>query len=643
MSDAPTPSKALKGAPPKGPEVVRDEPVVELGRWYWATKTEDGDFFGCLITLGSNYAELKNHWGSTIRIHEKDFAKKLRLEPNPEAVIMAAIERCKTEVRLKLAEIRKITQRLGLDVREKLEAPSQGGALSVLSGVDNVAAYKQELIQAKDKELPELFREVEKAHERMATWMKAQVLPMQALAGNMTDAVEVIEDRVFNISLYAGLVESVVQVADGEPASAAERLRVFQRLLYMDEECLVNYRHGGMEFSDIEDFDRWLKRKDNLARIFPFPRCMVAFRVRRNIKERDPAGSLSEAFIKVRLEESDKYTYLYIRNGRRLYRLATEIDFDQFLFPGRNETNLTEPMMVKMSCSRVESLVPRREFEALRRRHEEGRRQYEAWKKNNPKKDAYENPYREFSWHNPYSRHDWEPFDKTSVYYDEMCEAIEKRVKYYNRVAVIIQGLFDRSPVLHPHGSVKLWTPDGFAQAVELVYDGDALHQGPPPDFEAFRARCNATLGPGSITVGQEGFWEEVEAERENGRRARSWRYSSDRHELKRHRPYGNPGPGYIATVESWDAKRLKATYRWTRRRQWDTFWKRRGEPIPCVLRVPGERIFNVSAYKPGEYLQFYKDPRTRAQYLKWVNLLLAAEEFHAGNLKLGASSGDDA
>jgi hypothetical protein len=44
----------------------------------------------------------------------------------------------------------------------------------------------------------------------------------------------------------------------------------------------------------------------------------------------------------------------------------------------------------------------------------------------------------------------------------------------------------------------------------------------------------------------------------------------------------------------------------------------------------------NVSAYKPGEHLQFFQDPRTRAKYMKWAPMLLAAEDFHAGKLKIG-------
>jgi len=43
-----------------------------------------------------------------------------------------------------------------------------------------------------------------------------------------------------------------------------------------------------------------------------------------------------------------------------------------------------------------------------------------------------------------------------------------------------------------------------------------------------------------------------------------------------------------------------------------------------------------VSAYKPGDYKKFFVDPRTRAQYLKWARMLLAAEDYCSGHIKIG-------
>ena len=65
--------------------------------------------------------------------------------------------------------------------------------------------------------------------------------------------------------------------------------------------------------------------------------------------------------------------------------------------------------------------------------------------------------------------------------------------------------------------------------------------------------------------------------------------------------------------------QRLRQRYRWGGRDE---------ETIPCSIKVPEEKLFNVSAYKPGDYKQFFQDSRTRAGYLKWAALLLSAEEY---------------
>lgn len=56
---------------------------------------------------------------------------------------------------------------------------------------------------------------------------------------------------------------------------------------------------------------------------------------------------------------------------------------------------------------------------------------------------------------------------------------------------------------------------------------------------------------------------------------------------------------------------------------------------INASITVESEKLFNIDAYKPGDYLQFFQDPRTRRDYMKWAPLLCAAEDYHAGKLKI--------
>jgi hypothetical protein len=470
-----------------------------------------------------------------------------------------------------------------------------------------------------------------------------------------------IDDRLFSVSLYAGLVENVKLVRKGEPAFVNDKLHVMQRQCYMDEECLVNYELGGMEFRDIEQFDRWLAKKENFERILPHPRCLVTFRVRRHVKERH-ARSITEYFVNIDLEKQDKYTFLYIRNGQQLYRLDTEIEFGSELFPSQTEFDLTKPMWAKFGwrekgpaeiITEDDYLERKAHWEARLAKQEEARKLHKAWCKEHLTKAARKNGLHE--WDSPFERaaneyfsleermSQWEPFNESSVRYDDIMKSISEQVRSYNRISLIIQGLFDRSMVLHPHLPAKTWSPEGFDQVIALVRDRDhALHHGDPPDFERYKARCNDQLTVGSITIGQDKYWRREEAKKENERRKRrgSSRYSE--HELDEFEPQDDSGPGFIARVTAWSERLRRARYDWVKQRVRNR-WRRTEytQQVPKSISVPEAFLFNISAYKPGDYRQFYVDPRTRAQYLKWAGTLLTAEEYHAGNLKLDESLWD--
>lgn len=465
--------------------------------------------------------------------------------------------------------------------------------------------------------------------------MSARVLPSLAQAGVLKETISDIDARIFSIGLYAGLMEDIAVCCDGEPAAFHEKLHLLQRKHYMDEECLLNYRHGGMEFKNIEAFDAWLCLPENRDRTFPFPRTMLAMQVRRKTKERDWDGSLGTALINIQLDQADRWTYLYIRNGERVSRLSCDLAFDELVFPSREMMNLSEPMMMKArSYGNVEELITMADFEQRSKAHAERQAAAKAWDKANPKpRSHWSNPYRDDGF--CFRSDQWHPFNPSSVFFDDASRGIHDRIQKYNRIALLIQGLFDRSDALHPHPPVRTWTPDGFAAAVELVYTGtNVLVNGEAPDFEAYRARCNASLSADSVVIGQEMYWLEREAEKERKRRDADWRNKSD-YRPTTFKPYGNPGPGSIARIKTWKPRTKQALFEWTRERLKEDTWsgKYRGDAIKTTLTVPEGKLFNVSAYRTGDYKQFFADHRTRAQYLRWAPMLLTAEEFHAGNL----------
>lgn len=602
---------------------------------------EEYKWLGCLMNIGSNFVELKSPHGGEIRVHMDEFDERLSLESDSRTHIGHKVADYQQEVRDTLEKIRALTARLGIVERQGIEhgPDTTTRALAAASGQKEIKEYEGSLVRAKEKDLPALFENVETATKEMTIWMKAETLPMQAQVGDLNSVIKVVDNRIFDVSLYAGLIENITEIRGGEPAAYDEKVHMFQRRLYMDEECLANYRVGGMEFKNVKAFGRWLCRPKNLNRVFPFPRCMVSFQVRRNDKLRRGDGTYKTAHINFNLKQDDEATFWYIRNGERMYCLETKLEFGSMIFPDKDEFNISAPQMVRIdSGGEVDHFLSVHEYKDMIKRHrieeKERKRKYAEWEKANADKDDPFNPHD--SWRSFRDRGDWYPFTPDSIYYDEAKAEIESRIRYYNRIALILQGLFDRSEILNPHPKAKLWEGDNFKEMVELVYDGGmVLHAGDKPDFGAYWRRCNKSLGKGSVTVGQDDYWQMLEAEKYCNQVERSYHGRRGGYRPQRYSPYGNKGPGFTARIAKWSKKKRQATYQWgreiqRRRRNW---WRSEDGPhIQAKVTVPAEKLFNVSAYRKGDYKQFFNDPRTRAEYIQWAGYLLTSEEYLAGN-----------
>jgi hypothetical protein len=618
--------------------------LVATGQWYWV-KSKDGDsesrWLGCITHVGSNYAELAGpagyHGGQyRKRVHFDVFNEICTAEPDAQRIIAQKIESHRLEACRLMEKVQDVTRRLAITPKQSLSDGSETQALALRSGQQPIKEYKQALIKAQEKTLPELFKQIKEQNEAMGSWMQAPLLAMEAELEALEPAIKAIKSRIFNVELYAGLTEQVEQIADGEPADLSEPVHLFQRRAYMDEECLAEYESGGMEFKNIKAFDKWMIKPQHRDRLLPFPRCVLAFQVRRLAKEREGV-SLSD-FIRIHFEEQmDKLTFLYIRNGDQIFRLNTSIDFGAQLFPDMDRSNLDGVIYAKMFASSVDELISEGAYLDMVERDRIAREEHERKVAQTKKKDRWKFGSYWGLDHDRYIR--WTP---DNVYYDDIAEYVKAQIDAHNRLVLVLQGLLDRSPVFHPHPPWQLWTYEGFNQAFRLIYDDSrALTDGDKPDFEAYRARLNASLKVGSITVGQEDYWERHEAVKECARLDASyWRHKSE-YRPKRYHPEGNPGPGRVAVVRK-VSQTKGCIYRWERERAYrrSRYWQPEGS-IPCSIAVPTTELLHVDAYKKNDFKIFYSDPRTRADYLQWSFLLLTCEEYLAGNKKCQISNED--
>lgn len=635
-----------------------DRPAV--GSWWWVTADPQDEpscdrpgrqWLGCIVEQGSNYVKIEG-----VRLRQRvgmdDFHAACSPEPQPRAFIDAQIGRHRDRVRGLMGKIRDLCHRLGVPMRHALAAQeSSSTALAVAHGVGDVKKYERALVRAREKTLPELFAQVKAEHDRMANWMNAELIPAQAELSAAMEVTEVIKGKIHTVKLYAGLQEELVQVREGDPAELGARVHLMQRMHFMDEECLARYEAGGMDFKDIEAFDAWLASDGNFGRVLPHERCVVAFRIRRNAKD---YGDLN-AFISFRFNQHNKATFLYIRNGRQLWRMRTSVEFGEALFPRREDEDLLgdQELWVKADeydLSRFRGIITRHQRDA-EIEHHRARRAHMAQKlwqwhrAGKPEDDwlctatsddfdyhhklgeQYAQTGRPDHWHLGVhcEADEYELLAPENIYYDDAMRRVRAAALEHNRIAVIVQGLLDRSTCLHPHPPWRIWTPEGFAAGIELVYDvSRALSPGEAPDFEEYRRQLNQGLRTGCHTIGQYGAWSE-HMERLYGDAA--WRHEG------RH----GRGPGKIHRVHRM-GRDGSCEFRWTRRRakaKWIDHPEKPGylkavyPEIEVRWVCPADRLTCVDAYTPGDFHLFYDDPRVRADYLRWAPILLACEDWH--------------
>lgn len=630
-----------------------------VGDWFQvrfeAREDEDGrkheDIrLGCVVHVGSNYVEMEGKGGWNTRVLSDDFHDICTPEFNWQHIIDNHVAENQLKAKELLGQVQLVMARLGLGQRMSLTDGAGETQALALRNEQAPNEYKTALVRAKKETLPELFQQVRGVHEELAAWMQLPLIPLKAQSGTLTEQTEKIEGRIFSVELYAGLTENVVQFADGKPATEETPIHLFQRRCYMDEESLVDYQAGGMEFADLNAFDEWMARPKNRDRILPMPRCVVAFRVRRSAKERE-AYSLADFFEICKLERMDEFTFLYIRNGERLYRLNTALDFGEKLFPDLDNDQLTGSLYAVMDSHRpeVKGLITEGNYLERMRQNEEAdarhaealkvyKNEYAAWEKRQADAEKAGEEFHECwpssPWHRSPFEDRYEPFSDKSVYYDDIAKFVHAEMERHNRIALIFQGLLDRSPIFHPHPPWRLWTPEGFTRAFKLAYDESrAFTSGKAPDFKEYQAKLNAQIKPGSIVIGAEKLWLEEQVEIENARRKRR---GESRGDVGWFRPFGDDGPGNLAPVVSVRGKGTARTitFMWDKNRSnWNSNKGRVRKKF--TTRVTDERgvsrVFNASAYRPGDFHQFFDDPRTRADYLQWAPYLLVAEDFHAG------------
>ena len=159
---------------------------------------------------------------------------------------------------------------------------------------------------------------------------------LQDYVKKMNKEIERVTKIIWTIELYLGLKEELVLLKDGLVVSDLEPIHMMQELLYMDEE-VGDPTNDGVDVRNVDLFYDWMLNYSNYFKcnnyelLLPYPKCMRIMRIRRNKK------AYEDSWTSAAMNRENMRTFLFIRNGEKIYKIETNIRFGEKLFPSNTE------------------------------------------------------------------------------------------------------------------------------------------------------------------------------------------------------------------------------------------------------------------------------------------------------------------
>jgi hypothetical protein len=191
-----------------------------------------------------------------------------------------------------------------------------------LSNQAIIAQTRADWIQKKTTEITETIGRLAPFYKELSAVALAQAEDALSSYGKLRRGLESLE-------LYLLKGVEIQEIRQGAEANEDEPLVMFQSVLNMDEESLINLYGGGVDFRGYQEFVKLLGKEEGLLqRILPTSRSIVAMRY--SITPREYA---QDAFVNARMNAENLKTFVLIRNGERVHAVHCGIDKLSRLFP----------------------------------------------------------------------------------------------------------------------------------------------------------------------------------------------------------------------------------------------------------------------------------------------------------------------
>lgn len=142
---------------------------------------------------------------------------------------------------------------------------------------------------------------------------------------------------LFVLEIFTGMKEDVIGLLSGQNAPEDEPLHIYQMKAFMDEELGVYAEEGGLDGSNLEDFDDWIIK--NYKNYLYKNKSVMVWQIRRNDKQYHD----NPFFNKLINEHLGNFnTYFLFRNGDNLFRIWIDINIPETLIPKTSDVESLE-------------------------------------------------------------------------------------------------------------------------------------------------------------------------------------------------------------------------------------------------------------------------------------------------------------
>ncbi|WP_328373091.1 hypothetical protein OG800_49655 (plasmid) [Streptomyces sp. NBC_00445] len=463
------------------------------------------------------------------------------------------------------AEIAQLTAeltQLGAEA-ERLTGETESGhepGTSLVPAAGGQAAEAKARMTQQHARLQHLQNDISSRSKRLQELMQAQMRAAHRALQPLRAQAARMEEGIAAISLYLGIEEGIQVLRDGEPAAADTPVTLRQLVLSADQECMVAAESGGLDIRSLDEFFAWMLA-DHKHLDQVLPEPKGIVAL---VPSRTERRYAQDPWFNAAMKEANAQTFFLVRNGERLFVVFNELTLKRRLFPAADE---------------------------------------------------FANLFRDYR---------GRPLQPGSLQWKDAEEKANATRRHYMKVGLLLQGLVDRTTILHPHpeDGLNLLDQDAIdAGRVVLIPDAEdsyALGDG-SERFADWQQRINTQLRPGMRVI---------VATKSEAFRDLSYGHSDYRSGHPRLHPTTAeaPDPATVYTIE----QRRPDGGLIIRYERTDEVW-RDGGPRPakvrasCTVRAEDPFLLAYDEADPAQLRAFLRNRVDREHYVDMVPVINAA------------------